>query len=76
MIRYLNKDQVAERIGVKPRTAATMMLEMNPVIISGNTRKRIRVSEESLDQWMIAHSNGKRPPVSRATGTTRRIARR
>ena len=76
MAVWLNPDQVAERIGVARRTAMAMMQQMNPVTISGNTRKRIRVSEESLDKWMISHSNGKRPPVSRATGTTRRIARR
>jgi len=76
MTVWLTADQVAERIGVARRTALSMMQQMNPVTISGNTRRRIRVSEESLEQWMIAHSTNKRPPVSRATGTTRRIARR
>ena len=77
MIVWLNPDQVAERIGVARRTAMTLMLEMNPVYISGSVRKRVRVSEESLDRWMIAHSVGKKSPVSRiSTGSTRKLQRR
>ena len=77
MTVWLNPTQVAERIGVARRTAMTMMAEMNPVYISGTVRKRMRVSEESLDRWMVAHSTGKRCPISTTnTGSTRKLPRR
>ena len=77
MTVWLNPTQVAERIGVARRTAMTMMLEMNPVYISGTVRKRMRVSEESLDKWMAAHAVGKKCPISSvSTGTVRKLPRR
>ena len=77
MTVWLNPDQVAERIGVARKTAVGMMHEMNPVFISGNVRKRMRVSEESLDKWMIAHSMNGKSPVSRiSTGSKKRLGRR
>jgi Tfp pilus assembly protein FimT len=76
MIVLLDADQVAERIGVARRTAMAMMLDMHPVTISGKTRKRIRVSEENLERWMIAHSDGKSSVKSIYTGSKRRLERR
>jgi len=77
MTVWLNADQIAERIGVHRKTAIAMMLEMNPVAISGNTRKRYRVSEESLEQWMLKHSVGGKTPVSRTgTGNSKKLKRR
>lgn len=74
---WLSPTQVSERIGVARRTAMTMMLEMNPVYISGTVRKRIRVSDENLDKWMVAHAVGKKSPVSTiGTGTARKLPRR
>ena len=71
---YLDKNQVAERLGIKPRTAAVLMMEMNPIAISGKTRMRYRVTEESLDRWMAKKTIGK--PVSIGKGTTKRLERR
>lgn len=77
MIVWLTPDQVAERIGVGRRTAMAMMLEMHPVYISGNVRKRIRVSEENLDKWMISHAVGRNCPTSRiSTGSSKKLGRR
>jgi Tfp pilus assembly protein FimT len=76
MTVWLDAEQVAERIGVARRTAMAMMLDMHPVTISGSTRKRIRVSEENLERWMIAHSDGKASVKSICTGSKRRLERR
>ena len=77
MTVWLNADQIADRIGVHRKTAMAMMLEMNPVAISGNTRKRYRVSEENLEQWMLKHSVGSKTPVSRVgTGCNKKLKRR
>ncbi len=54
----------------------TMMLEMNPVYISGTVRKRIRVSEENLDKWMAAHAVKKSPVPTIGTGPIRKLPRR
>ena len=75
MIVLLDADQVAERIGVARRTAMVMMLDMHPVTISGKTRKRIRVTEESLEKWMVARSDGKASGRV-ATGSKKRLERR
>ena len=77
MTVWLNPDQVAEKIGVARKTAVSMMLEMNPVFISGTVRKRMRVSEENLDRWMASRSMNGRSPISRiSTGSKRRLERR
>ena len=76
MTIWLSPTQVSERIGVARRTAMTMMLEMNPVYISGTVRKRIRVSEENLDKWMAAHAGKKCPVSSIGTGSIRKLPRR
>ena len=74
MIRYLDAQQVADRLGVSRRTAMSMMLEMNPIAISGKTRIRYRVTEENLDRWMAKRMIGKQKTVSFSTG--KRLARR
>lgn len=76
MIVWLNADQVADRLGIHRKTAMALMMQMNPVAISGNVRKRYRVSEESLDRWMVKHSIGKPPVSSIATGTRKKLQRR
>ena len=76
MTVWLNKQQIAERLGIHPKTAEQIMLEMNPVAISGNVRKRYRVSEENLERWMLKHSIGKPSISSIATGTKKKLARR
>lgn len=74
MIRYLDKNDVAERLGVKPKTAAGMMMEMNPIAISGTVRKRYRVTEESLERWMMKRMTGRQKAVS--TGSSKKLERR
>lgn len=74
MIRYLDAQQVADRLGVSRRTAMSMMLEMNPIAISGKTRIRYRVTEENLDRWMAKRMIGKQKTVSFSTG--KKLARR
>lgn len=76
MTVWLNPDQVAERIGVARKTAVGMMHEMNPVFITGKVRRRMRVSEENLERWMIAHGNGKTVTSRMSTGSKRRLERR
>ena len=74
MTVYLDKNAVAERLGVQPRTAAALMMEMNPVIISGKTRKRIRVTEENLERWAMKKTLGK-PMRTVSTGNKKRLER-
>ena len=77
MTVWLNADQVAEIIGVHRKTAMTMMMEMNPVAISGTVKRRYRVSEESLERWMLKHAVGGKPPAGRTgTGTEKKLQRR
>lgn len=73
---WLNAEQVAERLSISKRTALSIMYQMPHSIIGGSTRKRIRVSEGSLDAWMLKKSN--KPPVmdSVQTGSKKRLARR
>ena len=53
MTRYLDPQEVADRLGVARRTAMELMMQMNPIAISGTVRRRYRVSEENLDRWMV-----------------------
>ena len=76
MTVWLNKHQLADRIGVHVKTAERMMMEMNPVAISGKVRKQYRVSEENLERWMLKHSVGGSAPVGKAGGSTKKLARR
>ena len=52
MGELLDKTAVAHRLKVSEKTAASLMMEMNPVVISGTFRKRYRVTEESLEAWI------------------------
>ena len=74
MIRYLDAQQVADRLGVSSRKAMSTMLEMNQIAISGKTRIRYRVTDENLDRWMAKRTIGKQKTVSFSTG--KRLARR
>lgn len=77
MTRCLNKDQVAEILGVKPRTAAVLMLEMNPVAVCGKVRKRYVVTEENLQKWMMRKMLGSNKKAIVNTGMSkRRLERR
>ena len=77
MIRCLNKDQVAEILGVKPRTASALMMEMNPVAICGKVRKRYVVTEENLQKWMMRKMLGSSKKTIGNTGMSkRRLERR
>ena len=75
MTVYLDKNDVAERLGIKPKTAAGYMMEMNPIPISGTVRKRYRVTEENLDAWCNKRMIGK-PTKSISTGTKNKLGRR
>ena len=76
MIVWLNADQVADRLNVSRRTALMLMYQMPHSVIGGTVRKRIRVSEGSLDAWMVKKSN--KLPVADAieTGSKRKLKRR
>ena len=76
MIVWLNADQVAERLSVSRRTALSIMYQMPHSVIGGTIRKRIRVSEGSLDAWMTRKSN--KLPIADAicTGSKRKLKRR
>jgi len=76
MTVYLNADQVADRLGVARRTAMAMMMEMNPIAISGTVKKRYRVTEESLERWMARKTIGKPHTGSISKGSNKRLARR
>ena len=76
MTVYLDQHQVAERIGVKPRTALALMMEMNPIPISGKVRMRYRVTEENLDRWMARRMIGKQSTGGIATGSRKKLERR
>lgn len=75
-MEYLDKYEVAKRIGVKPRTAATMMMEMNPIPISGTVRMRYRVTEDSLNAWMMKRMIGKPQSRDISKGTNKKLGRR
>ena len=76
MTVWLNADQVADRLNVSRRTAMMLMYQMPHSVIGGKVRKRIRVSEGSLDAWMTKKSN--KLPVADAvcTGSKRKLKRR
>ena len=76
MTVYLDQNQVAERIGVKPRTALALMMEMNPIPICGKVKKRYRVTEENLDRWMAKRMIGRPKTGTISTGSKKRLERR
>ena len=74
---WLTADQVAERLQISRRTALSLMYQMPHSVIGGTTRKRIRVSEESLDMWMMKQSNVKSTSIrSNIKGSNKRLRRR
>ena len=75
MTVWLNAEQVADRLSVSKRTALMIMYQMPHTVISGTVRKRIRVSEGSLEAWMMKQSN-KVPVVNIHTGSKRKLERR
>lgn len=76
MTRYLDKFMVAERLNVPAKTAAVLMMEMNPIAISGNVRKRYRVTEEDLERWVAIRMLNKPKQGSICSGNKRRLERR
>ena len=76
MTVWLGPDQVAERLGVKRRTAMAMMSQMPHSVISGMERKRIRVSEDTLEAWMAKRSNNITPISIKTVGSKKKLARR
>ena len=76
MTVWLDASQVAERLGVCRRTALMLMYQMPHSVVGGTIKKRIRVSEGSLDAWMLKQSN-KLPIVDSVyTGSKRKLKRR
>ena len=75
MTRYLDPQEVADRIGVTRRTAMALMMQMNPIAVCGKTRKRYRVTEENLDRWMAKRMLGK-PKAGICTGSKKKLTRR
>lgn len=76
MTVLLDKHQVAERLGIHYKTAETLMMEMNPVAISGRTRRRYRVTEDSLEKWILRKTIGHGVVKTAGTGTDRKLKRR
>ena len=76
MTRYLNPDEVADRLGVARRTAMALMMEMNPIAICGKQRKRYRVTEENLERWMARRMIGKPSTGTISCGSRKKLARR
>lgn len=76
MAVWLDADGVAARLGVARRTAMGLMEQMPHSVISGTVRKRVRVSEDALEAWMLKRSSGTAAPVSRNAGTQKKLQRR
>lgn len=79
MAKWLSPEQVAEALGITRRKANEIMHGMPHTVISGEQRKRIRVTEDALEAWLVEHSNNRNPAshvVGRAVGTDRRLRRR
>lgn len=76
MTVYLDKNDVAERLKVPVKTAAVLMMQMNPITISGTVRKRYRVTENSLEMWMASKSQDRRKVTCPTHGTRKKLARR
>jgi hypothetical protein len=73
MTVWLNPDEVARRLSVSRKTAISIMHQMPHSVIGGTVRQRIRVSEGSLDAWMMKKSNI--VPVIN-TGNRKKLTRR
>ena len=75
-VECLTKEQIAKRLGVKPRTASALMMEMNPVPICGKTRKRYVVTEDNFQQWLSRKMIGKPKAGATGKGSNKRLERR
>lgn len=75
MTRLLDKEQVAVLLGVRPKTAAALMMEMNPIAVTGKVRHRYVVTEDNLEKWIIRKSVGRNQTGNRA-GSKKRLERR
>ena len=73
---YLTPDDVAARLNVSRKTAKSLMMEMNPISITGTARKRYRVTEESLDAWMMRKTIGKPKAGNNSNGSNKKLGRR
>ena len=76
MSRWLTPEEVASRLSVSRKTAVAMMYGMPHTVICGNERKRIRISEETLEAWLVKRSTGTPVVNSRSIGTTKKLQRR
>jgi len=76
MTIWLDADQVAARLSVSRRTAMSLMYQMQHTVIGGTVRKRIRVSEGSLEAWMAKRSNKLPVTCEISTGSNKRLKRR
>ena len=76
MSNWLDPGKVSELLNVSRRTAISLMYQMPHSVIGGTERKRIRVTDETLESWMLKHSTGKPVVTSVKTGSKRRLQRR
>jgi hypothetical protein len=73
---WLSPTEVAERLGVSRKTAVSMMYQMPHSVICGSERKRIRVSEDTLEAWLLKRTVGNPVVNSKSTGTKKKLQRR
>ena len=53
-----------------------MMSQMPHSVISGTERKRVRVSEDTLEAWMAKRSSNITPISIKTVGSKKKLARR
>lgn len=60
--RYLTPQEVAEKLNMTRQTASRLMESMpcTDVAIPGSLRKRKRIREDKLEQWLNARTNDRR----------------
>lgn len=76
MKTLLSPDDVAEKLGIARRTAMELMKTMPHSVICGRERKRIRVTEDALEQWLLKRSHGVVVIGNMGTGSKKRLERR
>lgn len=77
MTVWLGPDDVAQKLGIARRTAINLMNRMPHSVIGGTQRKRIRVSEASLDAWMVKNSiDPGSETVAKTAGSKKKLERR
>ena len=74
-VSLLTPDDVSDRLGIARRTAIKLMYQMPHIVISGTERKRIRITETTLDNWILKNSTGN-PIVAIETGAKKKLQRR